>query len=241
MRRAQLGENRRESAARIEHIVEEQDDAEHHHDCTAGICQCNGTESADRCIDNNDDAEQHQPQLVAIARNSGKELRPADELRDHRGGKEDDNHKRGNRRERVRLIAVADDVDNGDGVDAPRKPRNRLAEDAEHEENRHRLNDRHVDPAEADLVRHPGTADKGADGAVRRDHRHREHERSERLPPHEVAREEAARTFMSPHIDAEREHKDHKKEQRQQHIERIHRCAPSPCDSKGTSSAVRAR
>ena len=47
MCRTQIRENRREPPARLKHIVKEQDDAEHHDNRTAGICQRNGTKSAD--------------------------------------------------------------------------------------------------------------------------------------------------------------------------------------------------
>ena len=239
--RAQRLHDRGEPAARIEHIVKEQYDPRHHHQRTAGICQCNSTESADRCIDNNYHAEEYEPQLIAVSRDRRKELRPADELRHHRGGKEHDDRKRRQRRERIRTIAVTDDVDDRHRVNAAGETRHLFPENAEHQENRHRLNDRHVDPTEADLVRHPGAADERTHGAVRRHHRHREHERPERLPADEVPGEKAARALMAAHIDPEREHKGHKTEERQEHIERIHRSAPSPRVSNGISSDARAR
>ena len=83
------------------------------------------------------------------------------------------------------------------------EPCNPFTKDAEHEEYGHGLNDRHVDPAEPDLIRHPGAADEGADRAVGRDHRHREHERTERLPADEVAGEESARKPLPAHIEPE--------------------------------------
>ena len=242
MCRTQMRENLRKPSTRLKYIVKQQNDAEHHDNRTAGIRQCNGTESTDRRIDNDHNAEQHQTELVAVARDGGKELRPADELCDHRRGKENHDGKCCECRKRVRLIAVTDDIDNGDSVDAPRQTRDLLAEDAEHEEDRHGLDDRHVDPAKADLVRHTRSADKRADRAVGRDHRHREHERAERLPADEVAREEAARVTLPPHIDAEREHCRHEAEERQEHHEiAVHRATPSPRSSRGTSSAANAR
>ena len=242
MCRTQIRENRRKPSARLKHIVKQQNDAEHHDNRTAGICQCNGAKTTNRRIDNNHDTEQHETELIAVARDGGKELRPADELCDHRRGKENHDGECRECRKSIRLIAVTDDIDNGDSVDAPRQTRDLLAEDAEHEEDRHGLDDRHVDPAKADLVRHTRPADKRADRAVGRDHRHREHERAERLPADEVAREEAARVTLPPHIDAECEHRRHEAEERQEHHEiPVHRAAPSPRSSRGTSSAANAR
>ena len=186
MRRAQLFQNRCESAARREDVVEQQNDAEHHHDRTAGVGERNRTEPADRGVDDNHDAEEHEPQLIGVARHCGEELRPAHELRDHRGSEKEHDHERRDCRERIRPIAVTDDVHDGDGVNPPCEPCNTRPEDPEHKEDGHGLDDRHVDPAEADLIRHAGTADEGTDRAVGCDHRHREHEAAERLPADEV-------------------------------------------------------
>ena len=101
MRRAQIFQNRSESAARREDVVEQQNDTEHHHDRTAGVGERNRAEPADRSVDDDHDAKEHEPQLVGVARHRGEELRPADELCDHRGGEKEDDHERRDCRERV--------------------------------------------------------------------------------------------------------------------------------------------
>ena len=205
------------AAARLKHEVQEQHDADHHHDGAQRVGQGDGTEAADRRVEDDDGAEEHESRQVAVARNRLEELRAADELRRHRAEEEQHDDESGKVREHIRAETCADDVDDSHGVKPAREERDALAEDAEHEEDRRDLHDRHVDPAETDLPRHARTADERADGAVRRDRRHGEHEAADRAVADEVLRDEA-RALLFPahaHGEADGEHKPHEGEERQ--------------------------
>ena len=205
------------AAARLKHEVKEQYDADHHHDGAQRVGQGDGAEAADRRVEDDDGAEEHESREIAVARDRLEELRTADELRRHRAEEEQHDDESGKVREHIRAETCADDVDDGHGVKPAREERDTLAEDAEHEEDRRDLHDRHVDPAEADLPCHARTADERADGAVRRDRRHGEHEAADRTVADEVLRDEA-RAFLFPahaHGEADGEHQPHEGEERQ--------------------------
>ena len=227
------------AAARFEHEIKQKHDADHHHDGAERVGQGDGAETADRRIDDDDGAEEHESREIAVARDCFEELRAADELRRHRAEKEQHDDEGGKVRERVRAEARTDDVDDGHGVEAAREERDALAEDAEHEEDRRDLHDRHVDPAEADLPRHAGAADKGADGAVGRDRRHGEHEAADRAVADEILRDEARAAFLAAHAhgEAHGEHEPHEGEQRHEDTELFHHDSP-PFRASSSSSGM---
>ena len=162
MRRVKPIDDRRVAAARLEHVVEQDDDARHHHERAARIRERDGAEAADARIEHDDEPEKHEPRLVAVPRRRRKETRAAHKLRRHRPAEKEHDHERREHREAVRLEPRADDVNDRHRVELAREQRHALAEDAEHEEDRRDLHDRHVDPAEAHLPRHAGPADERA-------------------------------------------------------------------------------
>ena len=206
----------RVAAARLEDVVEQERNADHHHDGTARIRDGHGTEAADARVEHDDESEEQEAHLIAVSRDRREELRAADELRRHRAAEEQHDDEGRERRQSVRLEALADDVDDRDRVEAAREHGHALAEDAEHKEDGRDLHDRHVDPAETDLPGHARPADERADGTVRRHRRHREHKAAEVVIADEIRLHEVLAGILPAHPEADCHHEAHKNEQRQQ-------------------------
>ena len=175
-----------EAAACVHHAAHEDAQADDHGDGTAGIGNGNAFKAADSSVNDNNQAEHREAGEVGKAGYCFEELGGADELCHHSGAEEGNNDNGGHIRQKIRMIAGAQYVNDGYGVNLARNEGNFFAEHAQDEEDNDYLYDGHVQPAIADNPGYARTADEGAYAAVGGSGGHRQHKAAESTAADEV-------------------------------------------------------
>ena len=164
------------AAARVDHGDEHHDGGENHDHALDGVREHHGPETAHGGVQDDREPEQRQPDDVGIAGHGLKEPRPSDELGQHGRHEEDQQGQRAEDDHGVAAVAGAQEVGQGHGSGFAGHDGEALAEHAEREEGRGDLDHGQQNPAQAELVGHPGAAHKAARAGVAGDDGHGEHE-----------------------------------------------------------------
>ena len=128
--RADIAHDFVEAAACVHHAAHEDAQADDHGDGAAGIGNGNAFKATDGGVDDNYQAEHREAGEIRKAGYCFEELGGADELCHHGGAEEGDNDNCCHVRQKVRMIAGTQHVNNGYGVNLTRNQGNFFAEHA---------------------------------------------------------------------------------------------------------------
>ena len=184
--RADVAHDFVEATACMHHAAHEDAQADDHSDSAAGVGNGNALKATDSGVNDNNQAEHCEAGEIRKAGYCFEELGSADELCHHGGTEEGDNDNSRHVRQKVGMIAGAQHVNDGYGVNLARNEGNFFAEDAQDEEDNDYLYDSHVQPAVADNPGYARTADEGAYAAVGGSGGHRQHKTAESTSADEV-------------------------------------------------------
>ena len=221
------------AAASLEHIVQQHDDARHHHQSAAGICESHGAETADGGVEYHRQAEEKQAHLIAVACDGREQLGSAHELGGHGSAEEQHYDEGGQACQPVRIETGPDDVHHGDRLQAAGEQGHPLAVDAQHQEDGSDLHHCHVDPAKANLPGHPRPAHEGGNGAIGGHRGHGQHKAPKIMIAYEIRFYEARASAFAPHIEADADHQGHEDQQRQKSRQISHCIHSLPFFTKG--------
>ena len=184
--RADVAHDFVEATACMHHAAHEDAQADDHSDSAAGVGNGNALKATDSGVNDNNQAEHCEAGEIRKAGYCFEELGSADELCHHGGTEEGDNDNSRHVRQKVGMIAGAQHVNDGYGINLTGDEGNLFAEHAQDEEDNDYLYDSHVQPAVADNPGYARTADEGAYAAVGGSGGHRQHKAAESTAADEV-------------------------------------------------------